>query len=143
MLYYVDTSALLKRVLAEPESRALVSWLRDQVGQGSAEIATSSLTWVETSRAIRSAQIRRQGSTDLLDDTVAIAAEVALSGVSEALIGSDVIGLARRLGPPELRSLDAIHLATALLLDADALVAYDNRLLTAASVNNLRALSPA
>ena len=41
-----------------------------------------------------------------------------------------------------LRSLDAIHLASALLVDADALVSYDQRLNDAAGATSVRVLTP-
>jgi PIN domain len=57
-------------------------------------------------------------------------------GVVERPIAADVVGLARRIGPHVLRSLDAIHLATAILVDADALITYDERLAAAARDND-------
>ena len=68
--------------------------------------------------------------------------EVSLSGVLEKPITAEVIALARRLNPPVLRSLDAIHLATALLVDADVILAYDLRLIEAAAEHKIRTLSP-
>ncbi len=53
-----------------------------------------------------------------------------------------MIAHARRLSPPMLRSLDAIHLASALLVDADALVSYDQRSNDAAGANRVRVLTP-
>ncbi len=50
--------------------------------------------------------------------------------------------MARRLGPPVLRSLDAIHLASALLTDVDVLVVDDERLLGAARHHGLTTASP-
>jgi len=96
---YVDSSALLKRVFDEAESRAL---------------------------------------TEVVDEPV----EVALSGMLEKPITAEVIALARRLSPPMLRGLDAIHLASALLVDADALVSYDQRLNDAAGATSVRVLTP-
>jgi hypothetical protein len=68
--------------------------------------------------------------------------ETALAGVAQIDISEPVIALARRLFPTSIRSLDAIHLASATLLDADVIVAYDQRLLTAASELGFRTLSP-
>jgi len=53
-----------------------------------------------------------------------------------------VVGVARRLGPSSLRSLDAIHLATASIMAADVVIAYDGRLLRAAEELGFRTLSP-
>ena len=53
-----------------------------------------------------------------------------------------VVSLARRIGPITLRSLDAIHLATATLIDADLVIAYDERLLLAAEELGFATASP-
>lgn len=134
MRVYVDSSALLKRVLAEPESAALNSTLAGYVAEDSA-LVCSSLGWIEVSRALRS------GFAET-DDSVNDWCDVALSGILERPVNSDVVALARRLAPPVLRSLDAIHLASALLTDADVLLGYDQRLLDAARHQNLATASP-
>lgn len=135
MRVYVDSSALLKRVFAESESRALISILRDYQRADTALVA-SSLAWVEVSRAVRS---YANAESDIEVDNLV---EASLSGVLEKPITSEVIALARRLDPPVLRSLDAIHLASALLLDADVILAYDLRLVDAAADHKIRTLSP-
>ena len=135
MRVYVDSSALLKRVFAKAESRALISTLRD-FQQADTALVTSSLAWVEISRAIRA-----YANTEI-DVEVDKLVEVSLSGVLEKPITSEVIALARRLNPAVLRSLDAIHLATALLVDADVILAYDLRLIEAAAEHKIRTLSP-
>lgn len=95
----------------------------------------SSLAWVEVSRAVRAAVPHGLEVDDLVD--------VALSGLLEKPVSTDVLALARWLTPSALRSLDAIHLASALLLDADLVVAYDRRLLDAAVEHRIRTISPA
>ncbi|MEO6144933.1 MAG: hypothetical protein ABIP19_13225 [Dermatophilaceae bacterium] len=50
--------------------------------------------------------------------------------------------LARRLTPPVLRTLDAMHLASALLVDADVLVSYDQRLLETTKTHGISISSP-
>ncbi|MGB8380543.1 MAG: PIN domain-containing protein, partial [Dermatophilaceae bacterium] len=69
--------------------------------------------------------------------------EAALSGIAERSITEDVVSLARRIGPTSLRSLDAVHLATAVLVDADLMITYDNRLEAAARDNGLAVAKPA
>lgn len=136
MRVYVDSSALLKRVFAEVESPALLSDLRGHIDSGDA-LLSSSLAWVEVSRAVRAASSTpATGSVDVL-------VEIALSGVLEKPVTAEVVALARRLGPPVLRSLDAVHLASAVLLDVDLVVAYDHRLLDAAAENGFRTTAPA
>lgn len=125
MLVYLDSSALVKRVIDEPESDALAAVLRAAVDRGD-RLACSTLGWIEIARALRS----RLDHED--PRTIAELTEVAMSGVDEAGIDAEVASVARRIGPPALRTLDAIHLATAVLLDADEVWAYDERLLAAA-----------
>lgn len=135
MRVYVDSSALLKRVFFEAESAALTSALRAHVAEGSV-LVSSALAWVEVSRALRAyPESREPVELGSLADT-------ALSGILEKPMSGEVIALARRLAPPVLRTLDAIHLAAALLIDADLLVAYDQRLLEATTTHGIRTSSP-
>jgi predicted nucleic acid-binding protein len=62
--------------------------------------------------------------------------------LAERPITADVVSLARRINPESLRSLDAIHLATAVLVDADLIVTYDGRLDAAARYNGLAVAKP-
>jgi predicted nucleic acid-binding protein len=57
-------------------------------------------------------------------------------------IDGDVVHLARHLEPPALRSLDAIHLATALLAEVDAVATFDRRLAVAAAGYGLDVVAP-
>ncbi len=136
MRVYVDSSALMKRAVAEAESDALESTLQGHVERDDV-LLSSSLAWIEVSRALRG-HLEPEGQ-----ETVATAVEDAMSGIAERPIGPDVVGLARRIGPRVLRSLDAIHLATAVLLDVDAVVTYDDRLAAAARLVQLPVVSPA
>lgn len=134
MRVYLDSSALLKRVVAEAESRNLAARIRE-LADAEATLFTSTLAWVEVSRALRRAPLPSPADATHL-------ADLALSGVATAPLDDEVIALARRLGPPTLRTLDALHLATAVLLDADLLVAYDHRLASAAGEAGLFVESP-
>ncbi len=150
MRVYVDSSALLKRVFAEPDSPAAVSMLRERFDAG-ATLAASSLAWVEVSRVVLSQILGASVSTGerrSVDDETALASraealiEIALSGLVEKPISSEVIALARRLRPPVLRSLDAIHLASALLLDVDRIMTYDQRLAVVAGYHGIQVETP-
>jgi predicted nucleic acid-binding protein len=132
---YLDTSALVKRGIREPQTEAIKANLVWHEERGD-ELISSSLAWVETTRTIR-ARLDSESPTRVVE-----LVELALSGVSECPIDESVIGLARRLGPASLRSVDAIHLATAILLDADLVIAYDDRLLAVATEFGLRCASP-
>lgn len=134
MKVYLDTSAALKRVIEESESAPLVAYLQERETEGS-PLVSSSLTWIEVSRALRRGGVGDAVRVDGL-------ATVALSGVAEHAIRGAVVALARRLGPSSLRSLDAIHLASALTLDADVVLTYDARLAEAVESHGLRALAP-
>ncbi|TXN29417.1 type II toxin-antitoxin system VapC family toxin [Lacisediminihabitans profunda] len=133
--FYVDSSALIKRAVEEVESDALEEELSFGVERGHVLIA-SSLAWVEVTRALRS----RLGFENA--DDIRLLADVALSGISEGVMDGAVVALARRLSPVTLRSVDAIHLATAVLLDADVVIAYDQRLIEGARELGLRTRSP-
>lgn len=134
MLYYFDSSALVKIFLAEPEQQVFSSWLANQSGRK----VCSALVLTEVKRAIRKGAIdeaRRSGLLDL---------DVALDGFSIAPISESILKRAGQLEPLGLRSLDAIHLATALALqpELDGLVTYDNRLAEAARFHGIKVVQP-
>lgn len=128
MTSYVDTSALAKLVSAEPQTAALRAAL-DGVA-----LVTSAVTRTELLRV----------GLRLGDDALA-RAERLLTGVATVAITRSRLERAGRLLPATLRSLDALHLATAIELREviATFVGYDDRLLTAAAVNGLTTSSPA
>jgi len=132
---YVDSSALVKRALAETESRQLVETLEGFVRDGD-RLFSSTLAWIESTRTIRS-----RLDTSPPGEVVELVS-VALSGVIEYFVTEQVADVARRIGPSSLRSLDAIHLATATLVGADHVCAYDQRLLLSAQELGFRTISP-
>lgn len=135
MHIYVDSSALVKRALAETESRQLVETLEGFVRDGD-RLFSSTLAWIESTRTIRS-----RLDTSPPGEVVELVS-VALSGVIEYFVTEQVADVARRMGPSSLRSLDAIHLATATLVGADLVCAYDQRLLLSAQELGFRTISP-
>lgn len=135
MRVYVDSSALLKRSVVEAESDAVEDVLRGHV-EDNDPLVSSSLAWIEVSHALRS---RLDGDGH---DVINEAIEDALSGIAERPVATDVVSLARRIGPNVPRSLDAIHLATAILVDADVLITYDDRLAAAARHNAVAVSAP-
>jgi uncharacterized protein len=132
---YVDSSALIKRVVSEEESDVLEDVLARHADAGDV-LVSSALAWIEVSRALR----QRLDGAD--PDEVTLAMEDAFSGIAERAIGAEVVSLARRVGPSRLRSLDAIHLATAVLVDVDVVLTYDNRLAAAARDSGLAVAAP-
>lgn len=119
MLAYVDTSALLKLVLNEPERDALLDW----VEQSRASMASSALVTVEARRGVRGLPPRARVEIDRVLDQVATIP-----------VSSEICERAADLPPDVMRSLDAIHVASALVLgDAlDVVVTYDERMADAA-----------
>lgn len=135
MRVYLDSSALVKLALNEPESAELSVTVGRHRGDNDF-LMSSALATVEVSRILRSRLDDQPPHyvNDLID--------LALGGVAECALSSQVIGIARRLGPGSLRSIDAIHLATASIVAADLVIAYDARLLAAASELGFRTASP-
>lgn len=128
MIAYADSSALVKLVVAEPESAALVAALG-----GYESVVSSELAVVEVTRAAA----RVAGAAG------AVRAGVVLDTVHLVRLDRQVLDRSVRLAPVQLRSLDAIHVATALeLATAPELLGYDDRLLAAARAAGLRTLSP-
>lgn len=119
-MIYLDSSALVKLVREETESAALEGWLADR---GTLSLVSSDLATVEVLRACRRWDPRALG-----------VARSLLSGVDLVPLSRAVVAEAAELEEPLLRSLDALHLASALSIGADltAFIAYDERLSGAA-----------
>lgn len=129
-LVYLDSAAIVKLVRPEPESAALFAWLDDR-----SERFTSAVAEVEVMRAVR-----RLG----VPATVVRRAMEVFETMAVIPIDRRVLETARVLDPPELRSLDAIHLATALSVGAElaGFVTYDQRLAAAAASARIEVWSP-
>lgn len=128
MITYVDTSAILKLLVDEPESPAVAEYLSTAVTTGHRLVA-SMLLYTELHCAAR-----RRGLGAEPVNTV-------LSGINLVDIARSDLMYAAAL-PGRLRSGDAIHLATAIRLQTDLLVAYDGELLSAALDAGVTVLSP-
>jgi len=128
-LGYVESSAMVKLAVPEIETEALRDALADHE-----RLVASDLTAIETVRAAR----RRRG------DVGAARARAALLTVNLLPIDRPVVEAAARLEPPTLRSLDAVHVATALQLVADDVIfySYDVQTLDAAREAGMRVASP-
>jgi predicted nucleic acid-binding protein len=125
---YVDSSALVKLVIEEPESTALEAYLpRDAV------LATSRIALVEVPRATALAN----PSEEVRQETARLLQACLLVAVSDRVL-RDAAAITSR----EVRTLNAIHLATALHVEADDLIAYDRRLLTAAKAERVKVTAP-
>jgi len=127
---YLDSAAVVKLVHPEVETTALTAWLAKRT---ESPLVTSALAEVEVSRAIRR----------WAPNAVGRVAPV-LAAVHRYEITLAVRSAAAALPDPLMRSLDAIHLATALQLgsELDAFLSYDKRLLAAAETAGLPVASP-
>jgi uncharacterized protein len=127
--FYLDSSAFIKLVVGEAESAAVRAYLAKR----GVRRVSSALLRTESLRAVR----------HLGPD--------ALATVREGLRRVDLIGIDDRildgagmLEPGVLRTLDAIHLATAMAVgdDLEAIVTYDDRMIAAARLLGLPMASP-
>lgn len=130
-MIYIDTSALVKMLFEELESAALTDWMtaRTDIPKVSSELSTVELVRV----CLR------------IDESLVADARRLLDGLDIVPIDHVIAEQAAILNPRELRSLDAIHLASALSLNEDLtdFVAYDLRLCSAAVSAGLPVTSPA
>jgi predicted nucleic acid-binding protein len=134
-LFYADTSALVKLVRGEPESKALRAFLE------ASDIVSCELVLTELPRAIRRAV--SHDSRLPLDALIDRAGEL-LDAVALLPLDRDLLAAAGALAEPALRALDAIHLVAAVVLSPiDAFVTYDERQSAAARLAGLRTVQPA
>ena len=129
MAHYLDTSALVRLVVAEPETAALRMWLSEV----NRDPVASNLARTELLRAVRGAAPDR-----------VLQARAVLDSITLTDLTTSLFEQAGRLDPTALRSLDAIHLAAALDLgdDLEGLVTYDDRLAEAARSNGIAVTAP-
>lgn len=126
-MIYLDTSAAFKLVMREAESAALVGWLAQEEGP----LVASWLLQSELNCAV----VRRPRDVDR-------------AAVDEVLAGIVLVDLTRGdlLAAPSmgggLRTLDALHLATAVRVQAHAMVTYDGELADAARHAGLHLIQP-
>jgi len=128
--HYIDTSALVKLVVAEPESAALQAWF----ASGVRSPVSSDLARTELLRAVRRAA----------PEHVVRAREV-LDAVTLIEVTTAIFEVAGLLDPTILRTLDAVHVAAALVLgdELEGMVTYDARLADAARANGIAVIAPA
>lgn len=126
---YLDTSALMKLIVPESGSAALAHVLAEERLWISSEIIE-----VEAVRAARR-----------LGPLAVIAARTELQRIDIAPLDDEIRRSAGEVSPPQLRSLDAIHLATAVSIRpaVNALYTYDLRLAQAARDAGLAVAAPA
>ena len=128
MRCYLDSSALAKLVLRERETTSLREYLKKSTMR-----LTSAISEVE----LRRAAARASANAD-------VAARRVLSVVTQVEVTRDVLRGAATVIPTTLKSLDALHLATALLVasDLDVFVTYDPQLGAAAATAGFVVVQP-
>jgi predicted nucleic acid-binding protein len=124
---YLDASALVKLIVDEEHSAAL----RALVADGSPAV-TSVIGVIEVRRAIARAGVAQELTRRVTDGIVVVGLTAAIAE------------RAASLAPATLRTLDALHLSTALELgdDLGTFVAYDDRLAAAARAQGLDVIAP-
>lgn len=129
MTAYLETSAAARLLVDEAESAALTAYL-DQLTAKRVPVVSSILLETELRRLAVREDLAQAAVSDLLD-------RIDLAEPNRSLFYEAGI-----LPGANLRSLDALHVATALRLEADQFVAYDARQLASATAVGLRVLSP-
>lgn len=129
-MIYLDSAAVVKLVHAEPESPVLRNWLEERAETG---WISSVLTEVESFRALA------RYVPEAVSRLPAVLDQIDLIDLDQR-----IRILARAVRPVPVRSLDAIHLGTALYSRSGltSFVTYDKRLLDAARTAGLQVDSP-
>lgn len=130
MQLYLDTSALVKLIVIEDETPALRSYLRKY----SDDVRfTAALSRTELLRAVR-----RSGSYELTAHARRVLGRLDMVALTNRLLDE-----AGSIGPPELRTLDAIHLAAAHTAPAlRGFITYDRRLAASAEAVGIVVAAP-
>jgi predicted nucleic acid-binding protein len=129
MVFYLDTSAAVKLVVAERGSSALLRWMT----QHEDRIVSSDLLRTELQRATR------RGAPQAMERVRAV-----LESITVVSLVRSTFERAAELEPELLRSLDALHLAAALELgdDLEGIITYDGRLAEASARYGIRVIAP-
>ncbi|MBA8823284.1 hypothetical protein FHX42_000613 [Saccharopolyspora lacisalsi] len=128
-MIYFDSSALIKLITAEPESKALSEWVR---GNSRRSRTTSAVSKVDVMRSFK-------GRGPAVEDL----ASIVLSKIDQLPVQQEMLDIASRMRCP-VGSVEAIHLATASMMHGalHAFVSYDPVVLEAAREGGLTTVSP-
>lgn len=127
MRWYIDSSAIIKLIKPELESKSLLQKLPPQ-------LTTSQLSRVEVIRTINS------HDPILLEDAYDVLVDIPMLQVDYAVLS----GAENLPAFIKLRALDSIHMATALSMksEIEGIITYDNEMVTAAVALGFKTLSP-
>jgi predicted nucleic acid-binding protein len=130
-MIYLDTSAAAKLVQPETESAALAVFLTERIAM---PLVSSTLLYPELIRAV-----------NRHNPQLAARATALLQRIMTVPLAWDIVTNAATIGGPTLRTLDALHLATAATLSSElhAFITYDKRLADAATAIGLAIQTPA
>lgn len=161
-MIYLDTSAMVKLVVREHESDALIEWINNLTDTDFAEsiqrgirptrtdCCTAEIGSIELLRAAmrvgNSAQpiSRGIGEVTPAEGDAVVAARRILEKVDVLLMTPEISALAQTVTPADLRTLDAVHLATVLANQSvvSTVCAYDHRLIAACEQHGLTVATP-
>lgn len=129
-VWYLDSSAIVKFAVSEPESAAVAAWRGGL--DGNDVLMTCELSVAEVLRAVR----RVDGDVEV--------ALTHLDALEQLVMDRDLLLAAGELAPLTVRTLDAIHLTAALAAgdDLSGVVTYDDRMAESAQALGLETLAP-
>jgi predicted nucleic acid-binding protein len=124
MTFYLDSSAIIKLAVIEPETKKLKTFL------GDTPFASTEIAQVEVSRTLRRLDVDPSRGVEIL------------RGMYFLQFNNSVAKIAALLDAKKLAALDAIHIATALSNDLTTFVTYDKRQAEAARASGLIVMTP-
>ena len=129
MAFVVDSSAIVKLIVNEPKSQSFSTWLKNCKH----DLFVSEIAHTEVARAIARVDANLQGQL-----------KNVLERFGTIRVSSQILTIAGVLTPTNLRTLDAIHLASCLSLgdDLKGFVTYDSAQADAASHNGITVIAP-
>jgi len=124
---YADASALAKLLVEEPETAALLAFVKTETS----EPTSSAVVEMELTRAVR-----------LRNPAAGAELRELLDHMTLVPVRDRVLDLAATLADARLRTLDAIHLASAVTIGARRMLVYDRRLAEAADAAGIAVIAP-
>jgi predicted nucleic acid-binding protein len=129
MAFVVDSSAIVKLIVDEPKSQSFSAWLKNCKD----DLFVSEIAHTEVARAITRVDVSLHGQLNNV-----------LERFGTIRVSSQILTIASVLSPTNLRTLDAIHLASCLIMgdDLTGFVTYDSAQADAATHNGITVIAP-